>query len=56
MATARRSDNLDDMARGETPDYYEILQISPTAEPVWGNDSGIPVSEKLIGMCKEAKG
>ena len=33
MATAWRSDNPDDMPKGEIPDYYEILQISPTAEP-----------------------
>ena len=31
MAKADRADNFD-MA-SETPDYYEILQISPTAEP-----------------------
>ena len=31
MAAANRSDKFD-MA-SETPDYYEILQISPTAEP-----------------------
>jgi curved DNA-binding protein CbpA len=31
MASADRSDKFD-MA-SETPDYYEILQISPTAEP-----------------------
>jgi curved DNA-binding protein len=31
MAKAERSDNFD--MPSETPDYYEILQISPAAEP-----------------------
>jgi iron(III) transport system substrate-binding protein len=45
-----------DVPPSDTENQIDWTKFSPTAEPVWGNDSGIPVSEKLIGMCKEAKG
>jgi iron(III) transport system substrate-binding protein len=45
-----------DVPAADPENQVDWSKFSPTAEPVWGADSGIAVSEKLIGLCKEAKG
>jgi ABC-type Fe3+ transport system substrate-binding protein len=45
-----------DVPASDPENQIDWTKFNPTAEPVWGADSGIPVSEKLIGLCKEAKG